>query len=389
MGFVSRYKQKEFEFFIKEDNQDFSMENIIKRIHKAEWRDLPYKAQNWGNWFHRMGAYVGKIKPAIAHLIIKVISKKKDIILDPFCGIGTVPLEADLLGRIAIGVDLNPYAYHIARSKFDRKPKEGIMKYLDKIRINTKKIDLKKCSNDMKIFYDPKTLKEILFLLEKFKKDKQYFLIGCLLGIIHGHRPGHLSAITSLVIPFIPRTKPIYKEVIPRIKAKVNRMYFDDFPINTKGKIYKADARKLPLKDNEVDVIFSSPPYYNTLNYVTDNRLRNEFLGFDRNKREKLKKKLIQNKNNYLLEMKKVGFELKRVLKRNGLCVFILGDHHEGKKIINTAVEIAKIYKQIGFQIHDIFEDAMPVNKALPTKFKRLKKDRIMIMTNKKFRKIE
>ena len=87
--------------------------------------------------------------------------------------------------------------------------------------------------------------------------------------------------------------------------------------------------------------------------------------------------------------MKKVGFELKRVLKRNGLCVFILGDHHEGKKIINTATEIAKIYKQIGFQINDIFEDPMPKNKALPTNFKRLKKDRIMIMTNKKFRKIE
>ena len=70
MSFVSRYKQKEFEFFIKEDNQDFSIENIINRIREAEWRDLPYKAQNWGNWYHRMGAYVGKIKPAIAHLII-------------------------------------------------------------------------------------------------------------------------------------------------------------------------------------------------------------------------------------------------------------------------------------------------------------------------------
>ena len=86
--------------------------------------------------------------------------------------------------------------------------------------------------------------------------------------------------------------------------------------------------------------------------------------------------------------MKKLCIELKRVLKRNGLCVFILVYHHEGKKIINTAVEIAKIYKQIGFQINDIFEDAMPPNKALPTNFKRLKKDRIMIMTNKKFRRI-
>ena len=45
-------------------------------------------------------------------------------------------------------------------------------------------------------FYDEVTLKEILFLINKLKRDKKYFLMGCLLGIIHGHRPGHLSAVT-------------------------------------------------------------------------------------------------------------------------------------------------------------------------------------------------
>ena len=52
-------------------------------------------------------------------------------------------------------------------------------------------------------------------------------------------------------------------------------------------------------------------------------------------------------------------------------------------------IETCKNNKQIGFQINDIFEDPMPKNKALRTIFKRLKKDRIMIMTNKKFRKVE
>ena len=54
---------------------DYKIQNIISRIEKAEWRQPPYKAQNWGNWLHRMGAYVGKVKPAIAHLVIKASTK--------------------------------------------------------------------------------------------------------------------------------------------------------------------------------------------------------------------------------------------------------------------------------------------------------------------------
>ena len=58
---------------------------------------------------------------------------------------------------------------------------------------------------------------------DQFKKDKQYFLIGCLLGIIHGHRPGHLSAITSLVIPFIEL--PLFIKQIPYIGVTIYNIF--------------------------------------------------------------------------------------------------------------------------------------------------------------------
>ena len=55
-----------------------------------------------------MSAYVGKIKPGMAHWLIKDITQKGDTILDPFCGVGTVPLEADFLERKSYGIDLSP-----------------------------------------------------------------------------------------------------------------------------------------------------------------------------------------------------------------------------------------------------------------------------------------
>lgn len=367
---------------IEDELNDYSTNSVVLRIKKAMWRNPPYKFQNWGNWLHRMSAYVGKIKPAMANNIILASSRKGETILDPFSGVGTVPLEADLLGRIGIGIDLNPYAYTICNAKLQRNSLNEELNWLDSIQINTSKMDISSCSEDMKQFYHEKTLKEILLIKNLLVKEKKYFLLGCLLGIIHGHRPGHLSAVTSLVIPYEPKSKAEYREVIPRLKEKVIRMHKDGFNLKTKSRAYFADARKLPLKKNSVDLVISSPPYFNTLDYVNDNRLRLEFLGFNTFKRNKLKKELIQDKENYLKEMAKVGEQLKKVIKPSGYCIFILGDLHSGKKIINTAEEVSKIYENIGFQVHAVIEDAMPTTKCIPSNFKRQKLDRILIMTN-------
>ena len=247
---------------IETDNEiNYSPKEVVEQIKLAKWREPPYKFQNWANWLHRMSAYVGKIKPGMAHWIIKVASNKGDFVLDPFCGIGTVPLQADFLGRNGVGVDLNPYAYTIARAKFHRKSEKQQLQWLDSLEVDTTKIKLDNCSDFMKKFYHPETLKEILFVKNLIVKDKNHFLLGCLLGIIHGHRPGHLSATTSLVIPYNPKTEAEYREVIPRLKDKVKRMYKDGFELKTSGKIYHADSRKLPLKPNSVNLVISSPPY--------------------------------------------------------------------------------------------------------------------------------
>jgi len=371
-----------FEYSKIESIPNLSPMEILENIKKAQWKKNPYKFQNWANWLHRMSPYVGKIKPGMAHWLIKIASKEGDIILDPFCGIGTVPLEADLLNRVGIGVDLNPYAYIISKAKFDRHPLTEHFKWLDSVNIDTSKVSLDNQSQFMKKFYHPKTLKEILFIRDLMIKENKDFLLGCLLGIIHGHRPGHLSAVTSLVIPFDPKSKPEYKKVIPRIKEKVKRMYRDGFSLKTNSKAIHADARDMPLKEDSIDLVISSPPYFDTLDYVTDNRLRLEFLGYDSEKKEKLKSKLIQDDGSYLEEMRKVGMELRRVIKCGGYCIFVLGDLHKGKKVVNTAEEIKKIYEELGFVTHGTVEDAMPTNKCIPSIYKRTKMDRILVMTN-------
>lgn len=326
--------------------------------------------------------------------MIKITSRPGDIVLDPFCGIGTVPLEADLLGRRAIGFDLNDYAVAITRAKFDRRPIEDNLNWLSKINLEKEKIEINSVSDYVKQFYHPKTLREILALRKIILRNKREFLLGCLLGICHGHRPQYLSAWTGYIIPFKPQTKPEYRQIIPRMLAKVARMYETGFPLTSNAIIAKHDARMMNLPENSVDVVISSPPYFDTIDYVTSNKLRLAILGVEEDDSSTLKKKLIQQERIYLEQMKTVGSRLTHVLKDKALCVFVLGDLHKTKYSRNTADEISELYYELGFETLDIIADEIPLARRTANKWNgkddlkktRRKLDRILIMRlNKKY----
>ena len=359
------------------------LENI-KKLKKREWKKGLFERQSWGHSLHRIGPYVGRIKPSFAHFVIKYLTKPNDVVLDPFCGIGTISLESALQGRSAIGVDLNPYAIAIAKSKTQTNLNEKkLIEKINKIKIHTKKIDLSDIPSWVKNYYNYKTLKEIYFLLSIFKKNKNFFLYGCLLAISQGHRIGHLSKPSAWTLPFKPKDDDPgeYREVKPRLISKVIRNLKDGSLNKKLIEIRKGDSKKIKLKPGSVDIIISSPPYYNTLDYVNSHRLRLANMGiYKKNTTQSLRKKTIQHFNTYLEDMEKVIINIKNALKRNGLCVFILGDCFKGKKIINTSKEIRKILERNGFYYISTVNDQIPINKSIQKKTKNIKYERILIV---------
>lgn len=355
---------------------------VCKKIGERPWRLGIYRKENWGNWLHRMSPYVGKTTPSMAHWLLRFSAAEGDVVLDPFCGVGTIPLEADFLGRRSIGVDLNPYGFCITRAKFNRHDPDELVNWLEEVELDLDNVSTSAVSDFVRQYYDPQTLKEWLALREEVLREKQDFILGCLLGILHGHRPGHLSAITSLVIPYPPKSEPEYREVIPRVISKVRRTSQDGYPLKSRGRAILGDSRKLVIQDDSVDLILSSPPYFDTLDYVQDNRLRLEFLGFDQDGRASLKSEFLQNRKSYLSEMDKAGKEMLRVLKPGSLCVLILGDLHTGRSVVRTAERISERYQALGFETLGIVEDPMPEKKAVPSIHKRKKMDRILVMCN-------
>jgi len=68
-----------------------------------EWKD---QQRLWGHAFHPMCSYLASFPAALSHAFIGRFSRRGDVVLDPFSGRGTTPLQACAEGRIGIGNDL-------------------------------------------------------------------------------------------------------------------------------------------------------------------------------------------------------------------------------------------------------------------------------------------
>lgn len=69
-----------------------------------------------GAWATHNPGYRGNFAPQVPRNLIEMYSQKGDCVLDPMVGAGTTLIEAKLLGRHALGIDINPDAIKLSES---------------------------------------------------------------------------------------------------------------------------------------------------------------------------------------------------------------------------------------------------------------------------------
>ncbi|MEM4969476.1 MAG: DNA methyltransferase, partial [Nitrososphaerota archaeon] len=148
------------------------------------------------------------------------------------------------------------------------------------------------------------------------------------------------------------------RDVFKSLLAKAERVLFDGIPA-VRGQAYMCDARHLPLEDESVDLVVTSPPYFNMQTYAWDNWLRLWFLGYDY---EEIGKKLFHTNSLQKFKefIKDCLTEFYRVLKMDKAAVIVLGAVKLNGRIVNMAEEVAPIAEEIGFNVISIISDSIP-----------------------------
>ena len=99
-----------------------------------------------------------------------------------------------------------------------------------------------------------------------------------------------------------------------------------------------ADARKLPLNDNSIDLICAHPPYADIIHYSDD--IKGDL-------------SLLPMKD-FLFEMGKVADEFHRVLKKDKFCAILMGDMRKKGMVQPLAFETMRVFELAGFKTKEI-----------------------------------
>jgi hypothetical protein len=326
---------------------------IVPRM-AARLNDLApsWRASSVGNesTLHQLAPYIGKLKSSLAAALIESHSCKQDVIIDPFSGSGVVPLEALLRNRSVIAGDINPYAAVLTQAKmFPVRDVWSALGRASEYIARAKTIARRKryrvaAPKWVRVFFHPKTLAEVKTLANLLRRNKEWFLLANLLGILHHQRPGFLSYPCSHLVPYLrerkfPRAKfpelYRYRDLEPRLMAKLLRTYarFEPVARRARRSFRHGDIGNLSLR-SKAAVAITSPPYMNALDYGRDNRLRLWFVGVRSHR--KLDDALPSDKEAFTELMQVTARKLRTHVQSHGKAVLVVGEVRRSRKRLRT-----------------------------------------------------
>jgi len=253
--------------------------------------DAPDRAHVHG--FH---AYPARAHPVTARRLVDAFAPAKGLVLDPFCGSGTILIEAMLAGRNALGTDLNPLAVMLARAKtHPRKPEATAA--------------LVATAKEVAEFADARRKAKLGATRRLPQEDVSIFTPHVLLeldGIRAGiekappeARPDLQLVFSSILVKLSAKRgdtsdEPLEKRVsagyparlfVRKTEELVSR--FADFAARLpspapRSRVLLDDAAKLAkVEDASIDAVITSPPYVATYDYLAHHELRMRWLDLD------------------------------------------------------------------------------------------------------------
>jgi hypothetical protein len=293
-------------------------------------------------------SYRACFKPQLPRFFIDRLTGPGEAVYDPFSGRGTTALEAALSGRMPVACDINPLSRILLEPRLAPPSLSEIEARLAQIPWR----DAGAPRKDLRVFYHPKTLGQIgalrRYLIERDASgdldavDRWIRMVA--VNRLTGHSAGFFSVYTlppNQAVSLDAQAKinarreqvPPVRDVPALILRKSKALLAScrdggQTPAARRPRLVTGPASATPeIAAESVDLVVTSPPFLDVVDYAGDNWLRCWFCGIDP---ASVGITMARKASDWQEAMRAVFVELRRVLRPGRFIAFEVGEVRGG-----------------------------------------------------------
>lgn len=303
------------------------------------------------HWFY---PYKGKFHPQMTRALANIIGMRPgEVLLDPFCGSGTAIVEGALLNLKGVGFDISPLCVLISKVKTNavhHLPKLEKIKPLQNGETGISNAELPRAMGNPADGFE--LLARLISLSDKVRRRRNFSE-----QLLHNHAK--------------------MLDSVRLMKEGCDEIGITPTPADVRA----ADARQLPIDDNSVDGVITSPPYSIALNYVANDSHALRFLGFEP---DVFANEFIGVRGTgagraalYEDDMQLAYAEIARVLRPGRSAAIVLGNATVGGERMPTVDNCEKTFRKLGFELQH------KINKIIFGLYNVMQREDILIFRKK------
>lgn len=381
--------------------------------------DLSFRGTSPQHKTHNTHAFAAKFPPQLPELFIERLTSPGDVVLDPMAGSGTALVESARLGRTGLGTDIDPLAAIICDAKTrpldpERAAELGaqIVDHASLVLANegssyaSNVLDrFDQATQDfIQYWFLPDTIAELGALRRSIEAivDPEYeTLFDMIFSSIIVTKSGGVSRARDLAHsrPHRVEGKRI-RDAIPFFAEKAKNAIATLHELRSfpgESHVLRGDSRALPLRSDSADLVVTSPPYANAIDYVRAHKfslvwlgtpisrltdIRRTYIGAEvrwygdheqlsetglstirRIAQKDIRRSLIVQR--YFLEMTESLREMHRVLKPGKPAIVVVGSSTVRGVHVHTGLILAEIGEKIGFNLAGLKEREIDRDRRL------------------------
>lgn len=334
-------------------------------------------------------------------------------VLDPMSGSGTTLEYALRRGHDPIGFDCDPLAVLISRVRCAHVSANAIKRASDRVLERTREL-MKTRRMNYPEHFDKETKRFVLFWFDERARRELSALARSISKERGGVRDALWCAFSRMIIVKsvgvsraidVAHSRPHRRyevapvrplEMFPKCVTRVSRYTRENSTTGSRSVVALGDARRLPLGRNSVDIIVTSPPYLNAIDYLRGHRLSLVWMGWTLGSLRSIRENSIGSESGkrhqdddsdlltrafgprtirflgqrqrrilktYAVDMKLAVTEMHRVLRKGGTATFVVADSYVCSAYVRNSDLVEELARKLGFEFVSRTRRAIKANR--------------------------